>query len=436
MTPSGSDMFSTESESLNLNVWTDSLDESADKPVLVFMHGGGLENGGALELKTYDGQYFADYTDAVFVSVNARLNYVGYLDLTAIGGDANLGVADMTLSLEWVRDNISKFGGDPENVTIMGQSGGGTKVTALASAPAAEGLFSKVVHASGGFASGITPEAAAEKANTLGDYIRNNVQDMQNASDEQLFEYLQNTGYDELVDICNAAEVDFGLTTESPYFQTNFSNEDGQINDIASQYTYMIGSVWAEMGGNNSADAVLGDMEQGGTNPNEAKGNITKEQREDIMKSQLGDNYDKASEQFKEAYPGHDMYDLRSLVSLAGNTMTTSIANSAPTVYEYLVAYEMPYFGGMTMIHTADMGFWFHSIDSVPYQIAGDEANAHKVADEMASALAAFCATGDPSSPKLAWEPYTKDAPRTMVFDKESVLKDSTYADELEILVQ
>lgn len=436
MTPSGSDMFSTESESLNLNVWTDSLDESADKPVLVFMHGGGLENGGALELKTYDGQYFADYTDAVFVSVNARLNYVGYLDLTAIGGDANLGVADMTLSLEWVRDNISKFGGDPENVTIMGQSGGGTKVTALASAPAAEGLFSKVVHASGGFASGITPEAAAEKANTLGDYIRNNVQDMQNASDEQLFEYLQNTGYDELVDICNAAEVDFGLTTESPYFQTNFSNEDGQINDIASQYTYMIGSVWAEMGGNNSADAVLGDMEQGGTNPNEAKGNITKEQREDIMKSQLGDNYDKASEQFEEAYPGHDMYDLRSLVSFAGNTMTTSIANSAPTVYEYLVAYEMPYFGGMTMIHTADMGFWFHSIDSVPYQIAGDEANAHKVADEMASALAAFCATGDPSSPKLAWEPYTKDAPRTMVFDKESVLKDSTYDDGLEKLVQ
>lgn len=83
MTPSESDMFSTESDCLNLNVWTDSLDENAKKPVLVFMHGGGLENGSALELKIYDGKYFADYTDVVFVSVNARLNYVGYLDLTA-----------------------------------------------------------------------------------------------------------------------------------------------------------------------------------------------------------------------------------------------------------------------------------------------------------------------------------------------------------------
>lgn len=432
MTPSESDLFSTESECLNLNVWTDSLDENANKPVLVFMHGGGLENGSALELKIYDGQYFADYTDVVFVSVNARLNYVGYLDLTAIGGDANLGVADMVLSLEWVRDNIAKFGGNPENVTILGQSGGGTKVTALASAPAAQGLFDKVVNASGGIASGITPEEAAQNANTLADYIRNNTADMESASDEEVFQYLQNISYDELVDTCEAAEVSYGLTTDSPYFQSDFYDENGKLNEIASQYTYMIGSVWAEMGGNNSADAILGDWGQGGAKPNEAKGNISMEQREEIMRNQLGEDYDTAKELLEEAYPGHDIYDLRSLVSFAGGADTASAAESAPAVYEYLVAYEMPYFGGMVMIHTADLGFWFHSMDAVPYQIAGDETNAHKVSDTMASALAAFCATGNPSTEELTWEPYTADAPHTMVFDVESVCKDSSYDDELQ----
>lgn len=435
MTPSESDMFSTESECLNLNIWTDTLDETAGKPVLVFMHGGGLENGSALELKIYDGSYFADYTDVVFVSVNARLNYVGYLDLTSIGGDANIGVSDMVLSLEWVRDNIAKFGGDPENVTILGQSGGGTKVTALASAPAAEGLFSKVANISGGSASGRTPEEAAENAGKLVDYVRANVPEMESADDSQIFQYLQEAHYDTLVDLCEGAEVDYGLTTGSDYFQTDFYTEEGGLNEIASQYTYLIGSVWAEMGGNNSADAVLGDWGQGGAKPNEAKCNISPEQQEEIMKNELGERYEEAKALYEEAYPGHDLYDLRALVSYAGGNMASHAANSAPAVYEYLVAYEMPYFGGMTMVHTADLGFWFHSIDSVAYQIAGDEENAHQVADTMASALAAFCTTGDPSTPELAWDAYTTEAPRTMILDVESVSKDSTFDDALQSLM-
>ncbi len=436
MTPSESDMFSTESECLNLNVWTDSLDENAKKPVLVFMHGGGLQNGSALELKVYDGKYFADYTDVVFVSVNARLNYVGYLDLTAIGGDANIGVADMTLSLEWVRDNIAKFGGDPGNVTIMGQSGGGTKVTALASAPAARGLFSKVMYASGGAANGRTPQEAAANARKLVDYIKANVSEVgENAEDADVFSYLQNTSYDTLCDLCEAAQVDYDLTTGSEYFQSDFYTEDGRINDIASQYTYMVGAVWAEMGGNNSADAVLGDWGQGGAKPNDAKCNISAQRQEQIMREQLGGRYDEAKTAFEAAYPGHDLYDLRSLVSYAGSTIANHTAASAPAVYEYVVAYEMPYFGGMTMIHTADVGFWFHSMDSVAYQIYGDEAAAQKLSDEMASALAAFCETGNPSTSALKWEPYTIQAPRTMIFDRESTCKNSSFDDVLESIM-
>lgn len=426
MTPSESDMFTTESQCLNLNVWTDSLDPSAKKPVLVFMHGGGLQNGSSLELKIYDGKYFADYTDCVFVSVNARLNYVGYLDLTAIGGDANIGVADMVLSLQWVRDNIAKFGGDASNVTILGQSGGGTKVTSLACAPAAQGLFNKVVYVSGGTASGRTPEAAAADAQKVVDQVRADIPGMQNATDAEIFAYLQNVHYDTLVDLCSAAKVNYTHTTGSPYFSSNFFDANGNLNSIAKQYTYLTSVAWAEMAPGNSAEAVLYSM------PGEAKGLISETEREARLRKKLGANYDRAKTAFAKAYPNHDFYDMCSLVSFAGRTMTTRIAKSGAPVYECVVAYEMPYFGGMTMIHTADIAFWFHSLDNVQYQIAGDETNAHKLADRMASALAAFCATGDPSTKKLAWDRYTVETPRTMIFDTKSGCKDSSFDDELE----
>ena len=128
-------------------------------------------------------------------------------------------------------------------------------------------------------------------------------------------------------------------------------------------------------------------------------------------------------------------YDLRSLISFAGDPMTVHAAASAPAVYEYLVAYTMPYFGGMTMTHTSDLGFWFHSVDTVPYQIAGDEANAHHLSDQMTSALAAFCATGDPSTRRLPWDRYTAAAPRTMVFDVRSACKDSSFDDGLQAIL-
>lgn len=126
-----------------LNVWTNSLDGS--KPVLVFFHGGGLNNGASSELSIYEGEDFARTHDVVFVSVNTRLNVLGFLDLSAYGDQyAESGIAgmkDAVVALQWVQDNISAFGGDPGNVTILGQSGDGEKVTTLASMAETEGLF-------------------------------------------------------------------------------------------------------------------------------------------------------------------------------------------------------------------------------------------------------------------------------------------------------
>ena len=116
----------------SLNIWTNKLDPEAKKPVLVWFHGGGYAAGSSIEQVAYDGVSIAKKGDSILVSVNHRLNILGYLDLSPFGekykNSANAGHADMVAALQWVHDNIALFGGDPENVTIFGQSGGPTSV--------------------------------------------------------------------------------------------------------------------------------------------------------------------------------------------------------------------------------------------------------------------------------------------------------------------
>ncbi|HSU65580.1 MAG TPA: carboxylesterase family protein, partial [Tepidisphaeraceae bacterium] len=138
---------------LKLNVWTPSL--TGKRPVLVYFHGGGFTFGSAYELPSQDGAQLARHHDAVSVTVNHRLNLLGFLDLAEIGGSAyedsvNVGMTDLVASLKWIRENIANFGGDPDSVMIYGQSGGGSKVTCLMGMPSAAGLFHRAGVQSGG----------------------------------------------------------------------------------------------------------------------------------------------------------------------------------------------------------------------------------------------------------------------------------------------
>ena len=136
-----------------LNIWTQNLTPSAKKPVMVWMHGGGFTNGSAMESYAYDGKSLSEFGDVVVVSVNHRLNIIGTLDLSAYGAayadSRNTGMADLVASLQWVHDNIATFGGDPANVTIFGESGGGAKVSTTLAMPPAHGLFHKAIIQSG-----------------------------------------------------------------------------------------------------------------------------------------------------------------------------------------------------------------------------------------------------------------------------------------------
>ena len=122
---------------------------------MFWIHGGGFTAGSSQELPSYDGENLAKKGDAVVVSINHRLNIIGYLDLSAYGNkykqSANLSILDMKVALEWVKNNISNFGGDPNNVTIFGQSGCGTKLNTHIAMPSSKGLFHKAINQSGAF---------------------------------------------------------------------------------------------------------------------------------------------------------------------------------------------------------------------------------------------------------------------------------------------
>ena len=154
---------------LRVNVWTPEINASHKRPVMVYMHGGGFTAGSGHDLLSYDGESLARNHDVVVVTHNHRLNVYGYLNLGHLGGEeyassANVGMLDLVAVLEWVRDNIATFGGDPGNVTIFGQSGGGGKVLALMAMPAAKGLFHRAIVQSGPFLKSLSPDYSGRLA--------------------------------------------------------------------------------------------------------------------------------------------------------------------------------------------------------------------------------------------------------------------------------
>ena len=160
----------TNEDCLRINIWTPNIDDNKKRPVLFWIHGGGFTAGSSQELPSYDGQNLSKKGDVVVVSINHRLNILGFLDLSAYGDkykhSANNSILDMVAALEWVKTNIENFGGDPNNVTIYGQSGGGAKVNTLMAMPKAKGLFHKAINQSGSFRAAMLEKSETQAITT------------------------------------------------------------------------------------------------------------------------------------------------------------------------------------------------------------------------------------------------------------------------------
>src|SRR5882762_9106224 len=179
---------------LRVNLWTPEINALHKRPVMVYMHGGGFSAGSGHDLLSYDGESLARNHDAVVVTHNHRLNVFGYINLGHLGGEeyassANVGMLDLVAVLEWVRDNIATFGGDPGSVTIFGQSGGGGKVAALMAMPAAKGLFHRAIVQSGPFLKALSPDYSGRLARLVVEELglsKSQVNELQNIPVDRL----------------------------------------------------------------------------------------------------------------------------------------------------------------------------------------------------------------------------------------------------------
>ncbi|MEN3747401.1 carboxylesterase family protein [Sphingomonas sp. HF-S3] len=417
----------TGEDCLCLNVWTPAIKDNGKRPVMVWMHGGGFSGGSAQELPAYDGANLAERGDVVVVSVNHRLNAFGFLNLAHVGGDAyalsgNAGMLDIVKALEWVRDNIAGFGGDPGNVTIFGQSGGGSKVTALMSSPAARGLFRRaIVQSGGGFGRWSTPEASQRSADavlaelSIGKFSREALAKVRAVD---LVEAMGRAG-----EKMRAAGQPFGM---GPVADGQFIVRDTGAPGLSRDIPMIIGA--------NATERTVALWD-----PNNE--NMTEDQLRAQLEKEFPGHGARLLQVFRARRPNAkpiDIYALAASWTFAGGSTARQVhqrnaqaAGAAPT-YRYEFAWYTPALDGRPRAyHCAELPFVFNNAERTNASAAGG-AEAITLAHRMTDAWIAFARTGNPNHKGIPrWEPTSAERWPTMVFDAKVSVRDDRQSTEL-----
>ena len=397
---------------LRLNVWTPGLD-GARRPVLVWLHGGGFSSGNAIEQDGYGGENLARYGDVVCCSVNHRLNSLGYTDFAAVGGEkylhsGNVGMLDIIAALQWIHDNITNFGGDPGNVTIIGQSGGGSKVSIIASMPAAKGLVHKGVALSGNSVTA-TDKAYAE---ALGAHILKEA-----GLKPAQIDKLQQMPWEEYYALANRAARSFRGTP---------AGGRGGFSPVGDGVDIPAGIFFDPADGSLPNIPILYCTTLNENNPNRTQPELESITLDGVVE-QLTPRYGERTREIVEAYakqfPERRPIEIWSmLLSTRANVVRsadTKYRQGAP-VYVAWFQWQPPLFDGrMRAFHCVDICFWLHNTD-VMLTHTGGGARPRALSDKMSDALLAFMRTGNPNCDALpAWPQYTPENGEVMILDDE-----------------
>lgn len=414
--PTSTEAKTDNEDCLFLNVWTPEAGDGAKRPVMVWFHGGGYSYGSG-GWPAYNGRNLAEKGDVVIVTVNHRLNAFGYLNLAEKFGEdfaasGNVGNLDLVRSLEWVRDNIAAFGGDPDNVTIMGESGGGSKVSHLMAMPSADGLFHKAVIQSGpGVFSGKPAEAADYAEKILAEAGVETIED------------LKTVRADQIVDAVRKATPASSALGRGPQFGPI---ADGKIiprdpflpraPEQSSDIPVLIGYNKTEMTLFVASQSWFGRIDEAGLN---------------AMAGMLGDEAVAAVGAYRTMYPAYSPTHIASMAMgtrfvrgtylLADQQARTA---NAP-VYVYRLIWETPVADGILRSpHTLDIPLMFDNAQESA-ALVGTGEDAAIMAEMMSDAWISFARTGTPSSDLLPeWKAYTPDSRMVMELDVESRLVD------------
>jgi len=381
--PSGEDC-------LVLNVWTPVLGDTGRKPVMVWLHGGGFASGSA-GFTCYDGANLARKHDVVVVGVNHRLNIFGYLYLAEIGGPkyaeaSNVGMLDIVASLGWVRDNIARFGGDPNNVTVFGQSGGGQKVSTLLGMPAAKGLFHRAIAQSGSQVRSGTREAANRTAEAVLERLQ--------ITPAQI-DRIQQLSWRQIRGLLGGQGLNFGPVVDGRTIPAN--NFDPVATDLSADVPLMIGSTETEQtwNANQLYDPLSND-----------------ELREDVMRTLQTDaaGADQAIAVYRKNRPKTTNLDVYLILSSDASNFRTGTDTQA----------ERKAAQGRAPVYR----YYFQRYSDV-----------QALADTMSASWVQFAKTGNPNNPKIPnWPAFDGRRKATMIWNDEVKVVDDPYGEEKAVI--
>jgi para-nitrobenzyl esterase len=404
---------------LVLNVYTRSLSETAKRPVMFWIHGGGFQAGSGSS-PGYDGKNLVKRGDVVVVSINHRLNAFGFLYLGESVDPAqrtgNVGMLDIVLALRWVKENIGRFGGSPDRVTIFGESGGGRKVGTLLAMPDAKGLFQRAIIQSG----------PSWRSMTTDDAVR---------ARDALFRELQLAPGD--VAALRAVPADRLLRA---YFAGTRANS---WNHVVTGFAPVVdGAVLASHPFDPTASAVMPEVPLiAGTNRTELTLQLAADQAafelddaalERRVSMLLGDKASDVLATYRSSVPDASPTELYFLI-LSDNRYCVPMMKIAERraalggapVYFYYFCWETPVMGGKLMSpHALEISFAFDNTE-LSSRFTGGGARPAALAAKVSSAWIAFATAGVPKADGLPeWTPYDALRRATLVINDENTMVD------------
>lgn len=404
---------------LRVNIWTPEINGSHKRPVMVYMHGGGFAGGSGHDLLSYDGESLARNHDVVLVNHNHRLNVYGYLNLEAIGGEmfaksANVGMLDIIAVLEWVHTHIASFGGDPDKVTIFGQSGGGGKVAALMAMPAAKGLFHRAIIQSGPFLKALSPDYSGQVAELLMAELglsRSQVRELQKIPVDRLSgaaaEAIKKASTPSTSRHPRYGESDWGPTVDGKILPHHpFDPEALAISANVPLIT-----------GTNLNESVNG-LDHPGIN------SMTVEEMTRRVRESYHGDAEAIIAAYRKEYPRVNPFGLYAAIEASQWRLPAfaqaerKAALGVAPAYAYIYSWRTPVLDNRPgTFHASEISFVFDNAEICDHYSAGDP-GAFVLSRQMSTAWVNFARTGNPNHVNLPhWPAYAAETRATMYFD-------------------
>lgn len=394
-----------------LNVWT--TDRRAKKPVMLWLHGGGFDSG----TSAWNPGMGLAKKDVVLVSINHRLNILGFLDLSAVSPkykySGNVGMMDVVAALKWIHKNIDKFGGDANNITVFGESGGGGKVGTLLCMPEAKDLFNKAIILSGT----ILNVNTKEMTESLGKAVVTEL-----GLNAQTIERIKDIPYKELYDAGQRAMAK-SIGTRKPGTPMMWGFGPTPDGEVLMQQPFQPGFASFSSEKPIIIGTTFNELQRLTYNQS-----ITTDEARTQLQSIFGTRTDEYIKAFDEAWPKHSPNDLLSIDHLfRPKTLITadyiSAHHKAPT-YMYMFTWKSPINQGS--VHGHELKFCFNTLNHAGNELPKPTTEDQKLADAMSTAWSNFAHTGNPNTELLpAWKPYSAKGGDMMIFDYKCEVKNN-----------